>query len=313
MLNDLPYKFAALLANERGRFDRTLGEDLRNLKASYGSGSHTVLLMHQQYEADIEERLSALLGTLKRLLASPPEREIRDNKLELDRLAQVWLQTHIEECQSHLNEHVARIGPESLGRYDLGRDRFLSALAVELDLLSVTYLSVVNRSVVPPEIKESLEWFRRDHPDSDRVAFLMMRFGKTKAHENIVAGIKATLDSQNVAALRADAKQYHDDLFPNVLTYVYGCRFGIAVFERIETEQFNPNVALEVGYMLALRKHVCLLKDRTLTALHTDLVGKLYKEFDPLDPIATIPNELSRWLKDKGLGRSAQPGAQADG
>lgn len=65
--------------------------------------------------------------------------------------------------------------------------------------------------------------------------------------------------------------------------------------------------------MLALRKPVCLLKDRTLTALHTDLVGKLYKEFDPLDPIATIPNELSRWLKDKGLGRSAQPGAQADG
>jgi hypothetical protein len=308
MLNDLPSKFAALLANERGRFDRTLGEDLRNLKASYGSGSHTVLLMHQRYEADIEERLSTLLGTFKRLLASSPEREIRGNKLELDRLAQVWLQTHIEECQSHLNEHVARIGPESLGRYDLGRDRFLNALAVELDLLSVTY-----RSVVPPEIKESLEWFRRDYPDSDRVAFLMMRFGKTRAHENIVEGVKAALTPQDIIVLRADDKQYHDDLFPNVLTYVYGCRFGVAVFERIETGQFNPNVALEVGYMFALRKDVCLLKDRTLTALHADLVGKLYREFDPQDPIATIPGELSRWLEDKGFIRNAQPGAQADG
>jgi len=57
--------------------------------------------------------------------------------------------------------------------------------------------------------------------------------------------------------------------------------------------------------MFALRKDVCLLKDRTLTALHTDLVGKLYREFDSLDPVATISNELTRWLKDKDLGGSA--------
>lgn len=166
---------------------------------------------------------------------------------------------------------------------------------------------------IPAEIEESLTRFRRDYPDSNKVAFLMMRFGKTTAHENIVAGIRKALDPQGITVLRADDKQYHDDLFPNVLTYVYGCRFGIAVFERIETEQFNPNVALEVGYMFALRKDVCLLKDRALPTLQADLVGKLYREFDPLDPFDTIPNELSRWLKDKGIGRSAQPGAQADG
>jgi hypothetical protein len=166
---------------------------------------------------------------------------------------------------------------------------------------------------IPPEIKDSLERFKRDYPDSDKVAFLMMRFGKTKAHDNIVAAIRTALDPQEITVLRADDKQYHDDLFPNVLTYIYGCRFGIAVFERIETEQFNPNVALEVGYMSALRKDICLLKDRTLTTLHTDLVGKLYREFDPLDPVATIPNELTRWLKDKDLGRRAQPDAAQDG
>ena len=78
----------------------------------------------------------------------------------------------------------------------------------------------------------------------------MMRFGNTTARGNIVAAIKAALDPQGIAVLRADDKQYHDDLFPNVLTYIYGCRFGIAVFERIETEQFNPNVALEVAICL---------------------------------------------------------------
>jgi nucleoside 2-deoxyribosyltransferase len=85
------------------------------------------------------------------------------------------------------------------------------------------------------------------------------------------------------------------------MTYLYGCGFGIAVFERIEAEEFNPNVSLEVGYMFALNKPVCLLKDRTLKTLHTDLVGKLYKTFDPQDPIKTIPDEVTQWLSDKEI------------
>jgi hypothetical protein len=161
----------------------------------------------------------------------------------------------------------------------------------------------------PSEIRESLQRVRVDYPDPDKVAFLMMRFGKTQAHKNIVKGIKKTLDPLGISVVRADDKQYHDDLFPNVLTYVYGCSFAISVFERIEKEEFNPNVALEVGYMLALRKHVCLLKDRTLDTLHADLVAKLYRVFDPFDPTGTIPGELSQWLKDKGLPSPAHSGS----
>ena len=40
-------------------------------------------------------------------------------------------------------------------------------------------------------------------------------------------------------------KEYHEDLFPNVLIYVHGCGMGMAVFERIEAEDFDPNVSLE--------------------------------------------------------------------
>lgn len=158
---------------------------------------------------------------------------------------------------------------------------------------------------VPVEIEESLQRFQVDYPDTTKVAFLMMRFGRTQAHDQIVAGIKKALDPLGITVVRADDKQYHDDLFPNVLTYVYGSGFGIAVFERIETEEFNPNVALEVGYMFALKKHICLLKDKTLKTLHADLVGKLYRVFDPLDPVETIPKELTQWLKDKGLDSAA--------
>lgn len=153
----------------------------------------------------------------------------------------------------------------------------------------------------PVEITESLERFRRDFPDSNRLAFVMMQFGSSGAHRRIHAGICSALEPHGMVALRADDKQYHDDLYFNILTYIYGVRFGVAVFERIEEETFNPNVSLEVGYMLGLRKNICFLKDRTLKTLHTDLVSKLYRTFDPQTPEDTIPRELIAWMREKGL------------
>jgi hypothetical protein len=135
------------------------------------------------------------------------------------------------------------------------------------------------------------------------VAFILMQFRDTKAHEQIARAIKEGLAAHGITGVRADDKDYHDDLFPNIVTYMHGCGIGVAVFERIEEERFNPNVSLEVGYMYAMGKQLCLLKDRTLTALHTDLMGKLYREFDPYDPDGTIPPQLSRWLNDRGLSR----------
>lgn len=162
-------------------------------------------------------------------------------------------------------------------------------------------LNKLNLSEPPIEIKESLKLFKKDYPDISKVAFIMMQFGDSKAHGSIVNAIKKVLESHGIIGVRADDKQYHDDLLPNVLTYIFGCNFGIAVFERIKAEEFNPNVSLEVGYMLALKKPLCLLKDDTLKTLQADLVGRLYKEFDPQDPENRINKELTKWLSDKEI------------
>ena len=172
--------------------------------------------------------------------------------------------------------------------------------------LSFTVMpEMVNKSLMvteaPVEVRESLHRFHLDFPDPRKVAFVIMRFGATKAHMDIDAGIKEALGVFGITGIRADEKQYHDDLFHNVLTYMHGCGFGIAVFDRIEEESFNPNISLEVGYMLALKKPLCILKDRTLKTLHSDLVGRLYRVFDPLDPKATIYAQIAPWLRDKGF------------
>lgn len=129
----------------------------------------------------------------------------------------------------------------------------------------------------------------------------MMQFRDTEQHTTISEAIKNSLGKHGISGVRADDKEYHDDLFPNVLTYMHGCGFGIAVFERIEEEAFNPNVSLEIGYMLALGKPVCFLKDRTLKSLNADLIGRLYREFDSYKPDTSIPPQLNKWLNDREL------------
>lgn len=155
--------------------------------------------------------------------------------------------------------------------------------------------------MAPSSVSESLLRFQADHPDPSKAAFIMMRLARTDAHDKIVKAIRNELRKHGISGLRADDKEYHDDLLPNVQTYMHGCGFGVAVFERIESEEFNPNVGLEVGYMMAIGKRVCLLKDRTLKALQTDLVGRLYKQFDVLNPEDTIPKQIEAWIQDRDL------------
>jgi len=155
-------------------------------------------------------------------------------------------------------------------------------------------------AIAIPEIAKEIEAFNADYKGK-KTAFIIMQFSKTKAHDKIVTTIKDTLKKHNIIGLRADDKEYADDLFANIKTYMHCCDFGIGVFERIVEDNFNPNVSIEVGYMMGMRKKVSLLKDQTLKNLPTDLMGKLYKPFDPQDIEKTLPEQLEKWLKDKGI------------
>ncbi len=57
---------------------------------------------------------------------------------------------------------------------------------------------------------------------------------------------------------------------------------------------------------------MCFLKDRTLSTLQTDLVGKLYRSFDPHDPealaerLVQLAEDPALWdqLRQAGLARA---------
>ena len=153
----------------------------------------------------------------------------------------------------------------------------------------------------PPEIAVSLDRLRAKYADPSKLGFLIMPFTATKPFEQIAQVVKATAEKYGVTVIRADENEFHADLLSNVRTHLHGCGFGIAVYERIESDNPNPNVGFEVGYLMAMNKPVLLLKDRTVKTLQADLAGRLYKPFDPHSPDATTPNQLTKWLEDNGI------------
>ena len=152
-----------------------------------------------------------------------------------------------------------------------------------------------------PEIAVSLDRLRERYPNYRRCGFLIMRFAATKPHAQIVAAINETARRHDLSILRADGHEFHADLLSNIKTYLHGCSFGVAIYDRIRTDEPNANVGFEVGYMIAMNKPVLLLKDETLPQLPADLTGRLYKGFDPHDPERTIPPQLEKWLEDYGI------------
>ncbi len=153
----------------------------------------------------------------------------------------------------------------------------------------------------PPELIPRIRAFKADHPDPRRSAFIMMRFGVSRRHDAILKAVRDVLAEHGIDGLRADDNVYDEVLMMNLRTYLHGCGFGVAVFDRIESENHNPNVALEVGYMLALGKRVCLLKDRSIARLPSDVIGSLYTEFDMDDMAGSINDALTRWLRQRRL------------
>jgi hypothetical protein len=168
-------------------------------------------------------------------------------------------------------------------------------------MLSPFELISYNSLEEPAELTSFIEAFKLDHPDPQKCAFLMMKYESTSSHKKITEVIKKFGEKYGIKVLRADDKSYSPDLLPNIRTYMHGCGFGIIVFERLTKNDFNPNVSLEVGYMMALEKPVCLLKDSTLPALPTDIIGRLYEEFDTQHPEKTIPAALEKWMRNKKL------------
>lgn len=171
----------------------------------------------------------------------------------------------------------------------------------ELGLQSNGVIRTSRVELAPARLQPAVRSLLADFPDYRKNCFLIMPFRETPLHKEVHQVLKLTLNELGFNLLRADDHVYAEDLLGNIEAYMYGCRFAIAIHERILSDTANPNVALEVGYMLGLRKEVCLVKERTVVALPSDLSGRLYVEFDSQNLSFSLKTNVTCWLRLKHL------------
>jgi protein-tyrosine-phosphatase len=144
----------------------------------------------------------------------------------------------------------------------------------------------------------------RDHPTPAKNVFLMMRFEASERNSDIFEAVREMLQRYDLNVLRADSKYYYDNLWDNMRAYMDASDMGIAVFDKIDKNDFNPNVSFELGYMIAKGKKLLILKEQKLKALPADILGKLYNNFDATRTRESLKDGLRRWLVDVGIAKS---------
>lgn len=144
---------------------------------------------------------------------------------------------------------------------------------------------------------DPLEAYRRNIVDTENQnVFVIMRYGKTKEFKHIERAIKAAVTAYNLRALLAKDVLCDEEIWRNVRWLMDHSRYAIAVFDRLDEPQINPNVTLELGYMLALKKQCLILKDKSMKTLNSDIIGRLYTPFDTHGAYNSVHKAVTTWL-----------------
>lgn len=132
----------------------------------------------------------------------------------------------------------------------------------------------------------------------DYNVFVMMRYRDEDYYETIWYSIRSSLGKNGLNAHLAKAKAVKESLWDNVKHYMDSCRYGIAVFEDIDVREYNPNISIELGYMLGQKKRCLLLKEERMPELPLDICGHIYRTFDKSNIESSIESQIDRWIKD---------------
>jgi hypothetical protein len=146
-------------------------------------------------------------------------------------------------------------------------------------------------------LEEPCRRFLKDHPDRARNVFIMTPYHKAVA--KVIETLEGALRNAGLNPLRADGKNYLKDrnLWHNICVYMLCCETGVAVLENQARREFNPNVALEYGFMRALDKRVLLLTEKNFKAIRADIGGVVREPFDARRPQSVV-TAIGRWLHD---------------
>lgn len=261
------------------------------------------------------EAFKAELSTLKNIVSSYPKKTLRDDALR-DRfrtLFRTWISTVRPAIEPLLQskKYFLKLGGELEILANLTskykpiadyRKRLNRAIQLSNDL--VLYLPPTGESISTPSVSTDL--FLPSIPDLpsklvpnalfgwksriatfskkytfDKSVFIMVRY--KERNNALIKTIKSILSKNGHHGILASDHNLTDDLY-NPIACLLCCSKGIAVFDEAEAdEKFNPNVAYELGMLHLLGRACLILKHRSLSTLHTDILMKLYSEYTTVE------------------------------
>ena len=137
----------------------------------------------------------------------------------------------------------------------------------------------------------------------DQNVMLITRFpkGPEDHFADLIPKLRDAVSQHGLVLQVASDGMVEDTLWANVVTYMWSSKYAIVLMDSADGV-LNSNVLIEVGGMLMTGRRCAILRDESVPAMPSDLVGHIYK------PVALSDHEASvqlihQWIRDDlGLG-----------
>lgn len=193
---------------------------------------------------------------------------------------------------------LGRVAVQQVFRPDEIAQLYAETFSLGFSIVGDIRHPLIPPELAPPEIWSNLRGFLTRHSFETNV-FMISRFPKDqedpldRAHE--VA--RQTLSEEGLTLHVASDGAISDDLWSNVAAYMWASKYGLAIIEDRVGSGVNHNAAIEVGAMLMTGRRCALLKDRSVSKMPTDLIGRIYRPID-LDDSDTVMKAIADWVTD---------------
>lgn len=145
--------------------------------------------------------------------------------------------------------------------------------------------------------------------DKAKNCFVMMRYRDHPKLGEIENVIREALDKHGVEAKLAKEGTGSSLLWANVCAFMDRAKFGVAIFDNVATykpgeARANPNICMELGYMLARGADCLILRDvagyeDANGRLFTDLDGHIVQTIDTSRDTADLAAVVSKWIQQR--------------
>lgn len=136
----------------------------------------------------------------------------------------------------------------------------------------------------------------------EKSAFIMTKYpdGKDKQSgqlQKLIDLVAESLTNGGYEPRLADKKNYHNWIWDNVELQALGCCLGVAVVEDRYKSEFNPNVAMEWGWMHGMGRPVIFLVEKEFKHFRADVEGMIRQTFDWSILEETVPPAIAKGIK----------------